>query len=936
MKSFPRGILFCHPWRSYQKRILDGLGGHLANRHLHIVAPPGSGKTVLGLEVMLRIGGPAIILAPTLAIKNQWADRFTELFLQQDERPDWLSTSLKRPAFLTITTYKALQALYKAADAADSALEAETADGEERLLHEEGEEGFPEPAAKPKASGHSEADGEPSEEPASSDEARAALEQLLGIGFSAFVLDEAHHLRTSWWKSAMRFRAELDKPVIVALTATPPYDAAIAEWDRYMELCSPIDAEISVPELVREDELCPHQDYIHLSLPSPEEQAKLREFRERAASLRRELPRNQALVDAVVSHPWMTGTDERLEEILASPAFFSSMVIYLKAAGHPLWKQAAEAMGMEEAQVPPLQDEWMEELLTGLLFTGEPAAEEDSELKRLRRRLHGDGAVERKKVYLKSTPAFDKMLVQSASKLNSIRKIAAYEKDKLGDDLRMLILTDYIRKEELPGRGEEPQKPGRLGVVPIFEMIRREMGAEAPIAILSGSLVVLPADALPAAQEAASRRGAGFSFRPLPHDPGYLMLDSKDSDRAAAVSVMTEIFLQGHVRILVGTAALLGEGWDAPGINSLIMASYVGSYMLSNQMRGRAIRTDKGNPNKTAAIWHLACVDIGMPGGGKDMQSLGRRFRSLVGLSVEEDSIETGIGRMGLGGPSLERAKKGAGRTDFSRSFVEGYNEETFRRADLRGRLKAKWQSAIAVHEAMKEGVAAAGGSVPRPFYFSSTIKALLVFGAAASASAFFQALRSPRMITGEQPLWLKLFVAAIFGLVVSSPWLYKGIKLYFRHQSLESSLRAAAEVVYESLHEMKRLEPEPGRKRLKTESSRGEFICWMEGGTPEEKTVFLNALRQLLEPIQNPRYILYRESRLGLLKRKDYHAVPDEIGSRKEDAERFHALWKKKLGPAELIATRTTAGRKKLLAARTGAMSAAFVEKTERISAWR
>ena len=58
-----------------------------------------------------------------------------------------------------------------------------------------------------------------------------------------------------------------------------------------------------------------------------------------------------------------------------------------------------------------------------------------------------------------------------------------------------------------------------------------------------------------------------------------------------AVRAITALFENGDLNLLVGTAALLGEGWDAPPLNSLVLASYVGSYMLSNQMRGRAIRT---------------------------------------------------------------------------------------------------------------------------------------------------------------------------------------------------------------------------------------------------------------------------------------------------------------------------------------------------------
>ena len=74
------------------------------------------------------------------------------------------------------------------------------------------------------------------------------------------------------------------------------------------------------------------------------------------------------------------------------------------------------------------------------------------------------------------------------------------------------------------------------------------------------------------------------------------------------VAVSTELFRQGQINTLVGTKSLLGEGWDAPCINSLILATYVGSFMLSNQMRGRTIRTDRDHPEKTGNIWHLACI----------------------------------------------------------------------------------------------------------------------------------------------------------------------------------------------------------------------------------------------------------------------------------------------------------------------------------------
>ena len=71
---------------------------------------------------------------------------------------------------------------------------------------------------------------------------------------------------------------------------------------------------------------------------------------------------------------------------------------------------------------------------------------------------------------------------------------------------------------------------------------------------------------------------------------------------------VTDIFSKGYMQVLIGTKSLLGEGWDSPCINSLILASFVGSFMLSNQMRGRAIRVMKEHPEKTSNIWHLVCL----------------------------------------------------------------------------------------------------------------------------------------------------------------------------------------------------------------------------------------------------------------------------------------------------------------------------------------
>ncbi|SDB87009.1 DEAD/DEAH box helicase family protein [Shouchella lonarensis] len=908
MKRFPKGIRFCYPWRMYQQRILDGLQEHLNNNHLHLVAPPGSGKTVLGLEVMLRVNKPTLILAPTLTIKDQWASRFTELFLQSEQQPEWVSTNIKRPAYVTITTYQALHSLYQLQKNRQLAKGEELNGLEEEELHE------------PEAY---------EQEIESEAEANNVMRQMKEIGFGTIVLDEAHHLRTAWWQSALTFRKQLHHPTVIALTATPPYDVSSQEWDRYIELCGPIDAEISVPELVREGDLCPHQDYIYLSTPQDEESKALQQFHENVTLFHKKSLEDDRLIKLLENHPWLEEPTEHIESILSSPSYYSSMIIFLKAADHPAWQNALEVLGMEGNEVPDYDTEWAEDLLNGILYKDSLVDHEREEVQSLRKELRRIGAIERRNIYLRSTPNLNRSLVHSTSKLNSIERILEVEREILDSNLRMVILTDYIRRESLPKCVEDRPPLKKLGVAPIFELIRRRYESEIPVAILTGSLVIIPKSAVPLTNKCAEERDLQLHYTDVLFDENYVEVRVKDTNRAMIVAIMTDVFTRGGLSVIIGTAALLGEGWDAPVINSLIMASYVGSFMLSNQMRGRAIRVEKGNEQKTASIWHLACVDPAQFNGGGDISSLKRRFRSLIGLSTEKDTVESGISRMNIesGGYTKEQ--------------VQAKNAYTFGQVRNRHLLSKRWNQAISVvEEGMTEELQVPQSRVPKQFVFQRTIRSLFVVGIVTLLAIFYEIINGGvYLIRSKEQLLVAFILGVVLGLIYAGPKLWKAVYLKVRHQTLESQLHDVGKVIYTTLYEMELVKPEPHHHRIKTEddSLDGRVVCWMRGGTTYEKKTFLNAIQQFLDPIENPRYLLYREGKaFRNVKKVDYYAIPDEIGRRKEFAQLFLKNWEKVIGPAELIYTRNTEGRKALVTARMKAMSAAFIKPSERLSAWR
>ena len=107
-RSFPASVQFRHAWRPYQARVLAALDAHLEDNHFHLVAAPGSGKTVVGLEALRRVDKPALVFAPTVAIRDQWIRRFLECFWNEAQPPDWLSTDPSQPRLLTIATYQSL------------------------------------------------------------------------------------------------------------------------------------------------------------------------------------------------------------------------------------------------------------------------------------------------------------------------------------------------------------------------------------------------------------------------------------------------------------------------------------------------------------------------------------------------------------------------------------------------------------------------------------------------------------------------------------------------------------------------------------------------------------------------------------------------------------------------------------------------------------
>ena len=881
------GVLeFQGSWRSYQKRILDEAKTCLQDGKIHIVAAPGAGKTTLGIELIRRTGKPCLILSPRLVIRQQWLERAENAFMKTPASggasvgKPCLSNDIRRPGLITSLTY---QTLFAAMNETEETEE----DGDGAYRETMDFRGF------------------------------SFVEKVKEAGIGTICLDECHHLKNEWWKALEAFLLQMEGAVVISLTATPPYDSTPAQWDRYIGMCGPIDAEITIPELVKEGSLCPHQDYVWLSYPDREEEKRIREFRLEADQMFQSLLEDETLRAAAASHRGLSDCEKNADRMLEDPAYLSALLIYCQAAGIPFSGKWLRLLTVKK--LPEPSEMWMERFLQGFLFDdAESFSCPEEYRKELIRRLKAAGLLEKKRVCFLSNDRIEKMLINSRGKLESIRQIAELEEQSMKERLRLLILTDYIRPEYRSAVGDPAKELKAIGVLPIFELLRRQKG-DRRLGILCGSLVVLPQDALEAFAKEAGMDPEAFaaSCRPLT-DPEGRETGYAETDPQGRLSLytrtMTALFEAGRIRILVGTKSLLGEGWDAPCVNALILASFVGSYVLGNQMRGRAVRIYEKDPEKVSNIWHLVCLSspeeirekrregVLDPELSEDFHTLERRMEGILGLSYDGTVIENGLERLSV----LRRP--------YDRRHAAEMNGETALRSEDREAVARQWKTAVSLYERMETAdQCAASKRALRPGMLFINALTMQLFLIALEVLNVLEYI-SPASLHGNALLFY--FGTALFAV---GTLLFGGRLI--RHLTPQRHYAAIGKGLLAFLKQEGEITSECA---VKTEEADGIFAAWLKGGTDREKAVFADALSQMLAPVDNQRYLLCQGK--GVFPRH-YYCVPQLFAGTKERAESFRKGMEACIGHYRLVYTRSPEGRKLLLRGR----ARAFASRNER-----
>lgn len=835
-------IKFKYPFRDYQQETLAMLNKYIHDEKIHVVAAPGAGKTILALELLLRIGNKALVLVPTIAIKEQWIERLKKDFVNGDKE-GLISSELENPKIITIDTYQALYALKRK---------------------------------------------------------NVDINKIITVNnIKTIILDEAHHLRKVWQKTLKQITDKLENCTTIALTATPPYDSE-KDFDNYMDLCGIIDAKITIPQLVKSNCLCPHQDFIYFNTPNEEQEIELSEHYKKINEFLNKIYNNKVFIRTIALHDYIINTEENINNILNEFEFFISMLSFLKKVNSDILSKNE----FKNINIPNLNFEMLNIILKKLIFE-KKTLEQDifkEELSEIKQELIDLGCIdEDNNINLKYNKRISNLLIKNYEKLNSICKIINIEKESLKEKLKLVVVTDYVKDEYYDIENEENIK--ELGVMPIFRKVTLN-NKNVNVAVLTGNLIIIPTELKEKLWEVAETeyniKKEEIKITELGINFDYSKVEFESKYDRFRVNIITKLFEQSNISVLIGTIALIGEGWDAPFVNSLIMATYVSSYVTSNQLRGRAIRINKLDKNKFSNIWHLVCLEKENDNYilGYDYEILARRFIAFEGIDIEKQKINSGINRLNiddkyytkdevkqLNNYMIEKSRNRVRNTEIWKNGLKTYEPITTEKIEIS-------MSKNEVNQEMPKDTSKKNKNPIVKIKEKTSYVAFMLM--------FYSLIFAIFTVLGEFPI-KSLMKILLIAITSSGGLITRDLLEYKKYTTYKGFVKVVCNTIYKGLVR-KNVIASTTKYFVKNEENQIEY--GLKNSSTYEQMIFLKCVKQAINIDTNSRYIIefYNNA----------FTIPEQFDDNKQMADEF--LKEIKSPNKKLIYAKTEKGKELLL----------------------
>ncbi|EOI06940.1 hypothetical protein UAY_00282 [Enterococcus moraviensis ATCC BAA-383] len=764
--------------RSFQKKIIDEIELYLKDTTIHVVAPPGAGKTVLGVEIIKKLDKQTLILVPSLVLKNQWLN-----YLRDNFGVEHVSQRLSDHKKITITTYQE--------------------------FHLQGE-------------------------------------SIKRASYAFIILDEAHHLKRTWAEEIISFREENQAIQSLSLTATPPYDATTIEWKRYLALNGAIDIDIPAPELIKEDVLVPYQDYVYLIPESQENEEAFFDFLQQQNEIVYAMMNDAEVTEYLLGLAFIQYPLENESFIYENFDTYLSVLLYLYDQDFELSNEHWEVLGIKNyKRKVRLPQQTKENIKTLYRFLYEL----NPNLSIFEYLTQNKWLFQNK---LSLFPAYkdNKKYRSIPLKKESIAKILIKEEAFLGENLCSVVFMDRIKIETLFGQESYLE----FGVAPLFLYLKELINPTTNLAVICGKFCLL-------SNSVALKLFPELHFSELEMDPNYSFISLTDENRNQILTGVTQALNQKKINLLIGTVSFLGEGWDCPALNTVILANTSGSYVQTQQLRGRGLRK---SPEKSFVnIWHIATVykTIALEE-QLEFQYIAKRLSFIEGFNKLESvaKISTGIERFELPLKITEES-------------INSYNANNFFLAQRRDALKEDW------HKAISKGTHQSMPLIMKPLKNKE--------------------YRINDLKENHSPV-KKNFYDSIFN------------SLFFRNFRIRRSWKKYCTQLERLINGVFLLLMEDGviskESRLRIQKEDTLFSCKLDNASFNANTLFNQYVLEVMEDIDKPRYLL----KLNRI----YFSVPSYFSKNKKDVLRLvdslNGLSKKQ----SIYYTKNSQGRKALIEA--------------------
>ncbi|HEY9791003.1 MAG TPA: DEAD/DEAH box helicase family protein, partial [Candidatus Obscuribacterales bacterium] len=533
-------LRFRYPFRGYQKEIIELVKLKLerGERQLHIVAPPGAGKTIIGLQLITEFKQPALVVCPTTTIQAQWGQKL-DLFVPPElegmlSLSDIIGTHEDKPLKpITFLTYQVLslpgsehEYLQKLAHnewVKELCKGSPLSGGEAELrimeLMQNNKKAYNREMSRHVSRLRRQLTDVIDLKEVLHKNALALLQALRRQKFGVVIFDECHHL-TDYWAAVMtQVTRMLDDPIIVGLTGTPPEGKSSSQETRYLTLVGDIDYQVPTPALVREGGLAPFQDLVYFTEPTSKEDDFLeRQHEEFHVVIDELLAAEPPMLSEWVSERINESVKRKKDSYLAKRTDLQAAMVRFA------WKYKLHLpLGLElsdSLRQSPLIDDWMMILEDFALNSLKVSASVDNHAlyERIRSAIMklGFGLTERG--LRKQASPVDRVLAFSRSKSTAVARILTTEYKNLDDRLRAAVVTDFEKMSATSVKTAKGVLNAESGgaVAVLREMLQQPIGQYLNPCMVTGSLLLVDrriADQfVQAAQEYLAAEGHKFNL----------------------------------------------------------------------------------------------------------------------------------------------------------------------------------------------------------------------------------------------------------------------------------------------------------------------------------------------------------------------------------------------------------------------------------------